>query len=66
MNLDEYIEQNLSISGQAEAGSLTDAELTLIDQMADKHRELIPVGCTGCQYCMPCPAGVNIPACFEY
>ena len=66
MNMDEHIEQNLAIAEQAEAGSLTDAELTLIDQVAKKYRELMPVGCTGCQYCMPCPAGVNIPGCFEY
>lgn len=65
MNVDEHIEQNLAIAGEAKANSLTDKELDLIAQVADKYRELMPVGCTGCQYCMPCPAGVNIPSCFE-
>lgn len=66
MNVDQHIEQNLAIAGQAEAGSLTNKELALIEQVAEKYRELMPVGCTGCQYCMPCPAGVNIPCCFEH
>ena len=66
MNLDEHIEQNLAIASQAEANSLTESELTLVEQVADKYRQLMPVECTGCQYCMPCPAGVNIPGCFEH
>jgi predicted aldo/keto reductase-like oxidoreductase len=65
MNVDEHIDQNLAIADQAEANSLSQAELDLVAQVADKYRELMPVGCTGCQYCMPCPAGVNIPSCFE-
>lgn len=65
MNEDEHIEQNLAIAAQAEADSLTEAELALVAKVADKYRQLMPVECTGCQYCMPCPAGVNIPSCFE-
>lgn len=65
MNVDEHIDQNLAIANQAEANSLSLAELDLVAQVADKYRELMPIGCTGCQYCMPCPAGVNIPSCFE-
>lgn len=65
MNDDQHIDQNLAIAGQAEANSLTDAELELVARVADKYHELMPIPCTGCQYCMPCPAGVNIPSCFE-
>jgi predicted aldo/keto reductase-like oxidoreductase len=65
MNVDEHIDQNLAIAEQAEANSLTESELHLVSRVADKYRALMPIGCTGCQYCMPCPAGVNIPSCFE-
>jgi L-lactate utilization protein LutB len=35
------------------------------EDAAEEFRRVMKVGCTGCQYCMPCPAGVNIPSCFE-
>lgn len=65
MNVDEHIDQNLAIAEVAEADSLTEAELSLVDRVAEKYDELMPVNCTGCGYCMPCPVGVRIPACFE-
>jgi predicted aldo/keto reductase-like oxidoreductase len=41
-------------------------ELEVIDKVASSYKRLMKVGCTGCAYCMPCPAGVNIPQCFAY
>lgn len=65
MNNEEHIVQNLAIANEAEANSLSAAELDIIERASRKYKELMQVGCTGCAYCMPCPAGVNIPACFD-
>ena len=65
MNEEEHIEENLRVAGEAHAGSLTAEELQLVSRAAEQYRRLMRVGCTGCGYCMPCPAGVDIPACFE-
>ena len=65
MNDETHIEENLTIAGEALPGSLTVEELALVKRAAHKYEELMKVGCTGCGYCMPCPAGVAIPSCFE-
>ena len=65
MNDEAQIKENLSIAEEALPGSLTAEELDLVKQAARKYKELMKVGCTGCGYCMPCPAGVAIPSCFE-
>jgi len=66
MNRDDHIAENLRIAEQATPGSLSKEEVDLVEEAADAFRAAMKVGCTGCQYCMPCPAGVNIPGCFEY
>ncbi len=65
MNKEDHIDENLKAADEAYANSLTEAELQLVIKVEQKYRELMKVGCTGCRYCMPCPAGVNIPLCFE-
>ena len=65
MNEEAHIEQNLAIASEAQAGSLTEEELELVDRVGRTYKELMQVGCTGCGYCMPCPAGVQIPKCFD-
>ena len=65
MNEESHVEENLKIAGEAHPNSLTDKELDLVDRAAKTYTRLMKVGCTGCQYCMPCPAGVDIPGCFD-
>ncbi|WP_319584197.1 aldo/keto reductase [uncultured Pseudodesulfovibrio sp.] len=65
MNDEEQVRENMGVADEAEADSLTRSELDLIKRVADTYRQLMQVGCTGCGYCMPCPAGVQIPTCFD-
>ncbi|MEN6342703.1 MAG: aldo/keto reductase [Methanospirillum sp.] len=65
MNDERHIAENLATCEDALPGSMTADELATVDAVADAYRRLMKVGCTGCAYCMPCPAGVNIPQCFS-
>jgi predicted aldo/keto reductase-like oxidoreductase len=64
MNDEAHIEENLRIADTALPRSLTEEELATVHRARDEYKRLMKVGCTGCGYCMPCPAGVDIPGCF--
>ena len=65
MSAMEQLAENLEIAANTPAGSLTDAERAVYGKARDVISEAYKVQCTGCDYCMPCPSGVNIPACFS-
>ncbi|MGA7827469.1 MAG: aldo/keto reductase, partial [Geobacteraceae bacterium] len=65
MNEEAHIDENIALADQGRAGILQPDELELVSRAAKTYRELMKVGCTGCGYCMPCPANVSIPICFE-
>ena len=65
MNEETHIEENLAVADKAYPNSLNEAELQLVKKVEQKYREIMKAGCTGCRYCMPCPEGVDIPACFD-
>lgn len=44
---------------------LNEDEKALVADTAASLKSRIRNGCTGCRYCMPCPAGVNIPRNFS-
>ena len=44
---------------------MSDEENNIVIEAAEAIRNRVANGCTGCGYCMPCPAGVNIPQNFR-
>lgn len=61
MSVMEHVTENLRIANVAIPNSLTENELEIMDNVKKAYSERTKVNCTACQYCMPCPAGVNIP-----
>lgn len=66
MNEEDHLKENIRVACEGHPESLTDDELKLIQRVKNRYKELMKVVCTGCNYCMPCPSGVNIPSCFEF
>jgi predicted aldo/keto reductase-like oxidoreductase len=65
MNEESHIAENIRLAGEATPDSLSEDDLGLISQITAEFARLYKVGCTGCNYCLPCPVGVNIPFCFS-
>lgn len=65
MNSLEMVQANCRTASEAEAGSFTEADFAVLEQVKAAIREKERVGCTGCRYCMPCPKGVDIPGIFR-
>jgi len=63
MNTLEMVEENAKVASVG--GRLTEAELERITSMMGEHKKLAELYCTGCNYCKPCPQGINIPYIFE-
>jgi len=57
----EQVEENIRILSEADPGSLTAEEHEMIRNVAAEYNKLIRYSCTGCRYCMPCPAKIDIP-----
>ena len=45
---------------------MSEEELAFMEQIAVMMAEYPTVGCTGCNYCMPCPFGIDIPGIFAH
>jgi len=61
MSTMEQVIENLETASSALSGSLTEEEKDALKKVKEIFNDRMLVNCTNCKYCMPCPAGVNIP-----
>lgn len=61
----EQLEDNIRIFSEAGEGCMTEEEIALMAKVTEAYEKRTKAGCTNCRYCMPCPAGVDIPGIFH-
>jgi len=60
MSTMEQVEENVRVLSDADVGMMSEAELAVLDRVAEEYRKLIVYPCTACEYCQPCTAGIHI------
>ncbi|MEE8413407.1 MAG: aldo/keto reductase [Dehalococcoidales bacterium] len=61
----EHVVENIAAAERSGPGAISTEDLSVIDKAREAFQGLIPVSCTNCGYCMPCPNGVEIPRIFQ-
>jgi predicted aldo/keto reductase-like oxidoreductase len=62
----QHLVENIFTAAEGEPQSLTSQELKIMEEVKKLYKDKIAVECSRCEYCMPCPNGVNIPQCLSY
>lgn len=57
------LEENAAVASRGDP--LSQDEVKAINDMMEENAKLAQLYCTGCGYCLPCPAQVNIPHIFR-
>ena len=59
----EQLKENVSLF--TDFKPFDDSDMAFMHNVADLYKSRGQIPCTACAYCMPCPAGVNIPGNFK-
>jgi predicted aldo/keto reductase-like oxidoreductase len=59
------VEENLLSADRSRIHAFGEAEQTLIARVTELYRARTVIPCNRCNYCMPCPNGVDIPGNFD-
>ncbi|MDR1205509.1 MAG: aldo/keto reductase [Peptococcaceae bacterium] len=63
----EQLKENIEIFSKPDMlpGNLSNADLAMLAQIKQAYESVVTIPCTSCEYCLPCPQNVQIPAVFQ-
>jgi predicted aldo/keto reductase-like oxidoreductase len=64
MNAPAQLEENLRLADRSAPGMFTDGDARTVQKLVEVINKTYKIRCTGCNYCLPCPKKISIPACF--
>jgi predicted aldo/keto reductase-like oxidoreductase len=64
MSAMEHVEDN--VRSHCPVLPLSETQMQLLERVADEFAHYPAIPCTSCQYCMPCPYGLDIPGIFSF
>ena len=59
------VTENIKSAEESKIGLFGEKEMKIAKKIEKAYEKIQPIPCTNCQYCLPCPRGVNIPKIFE-
>jgi len=65
MNSMEQLEENIRAAEASQVNAIDDSKKAVYKSVLEAINRACKNRCTGCNYCMPCPVGVNIPGSFS-
>ncbi len=65
MNSLQMVEENASNASDAAVGEFSESDFEMIEAIKTEINKNVKVNCTGCNYCLPCPRGIDIPLAFR-
>jgi uncharacterized protein len=65
MSTMDQVRENILSADMAEAGSMGEEDLNLVEKVRHEFIKTTPIPCTGCKYCLPCQADVAILTIFQ-
>lgn len=57
----QQIEDNIKYAERSSIGMLQQRDIDMLMEVREAYNSVLLAPCTRCRYCMPCPAGIDIP-----